>query len=218
MQSTSEEKIGRNVICDLLGSTNPEQIVVLGGHLDSWDVGQGAHDDAQGCIVAWESVRVLSQLSMRPSRTLRVVCWVDEEQGGRGAKHYHQSLTQQQLEDHVVAIESDMGCSHAIGFGFSGSPEAKQLLQSLLTLLKPIGSDTVVGDGRGVDITPLIESGVPGLLLRFDAAWWDRDYFHFHHSAADTVDKIDPKHLIQNIQTIAATIYMIADLPFRLPR
>jgi len=118
----------------------------------------------------------------------------------------------------LAAIESDMGCYQAIGFGFTGSDEAKAIIKELTEqLLKPIGADQISWNGGGVDITPLIDNGVPGFLLRLDEAWWNRDYFHFHHSAADTIDKIDIKHFRQNLQAIAALCYILAEMPSRLP-
>jgi carboxypeptidase Q len=214
---TLPDVLSRNVVAELRGRETPEEIVVVGGHIDSWDVGQGAHDDAQGCIAAWEAVRLIASLGLRPRRTVRVVMWTNEENGHRGADAYLANH-RHEVHDHVAAIESDMGCFRAVGFGLSAGGATKAALGGLLKHLGQVGADRVFDDGRGVDISPLIDAGVPGLLLRLDDEWWERDYFRLHHTAADTVDKVDPAHLRQNVAALAGLVYLLAECPQRLPR
>jgi carboxypeptidase Q len=209
-----------NVVADLKGTEFPDQIIVLGGHSDSWDVGVGAHDDAQGCMVAWSAVRLIAQLGLRPKRTLRVVLWTNEENGQRGASAYH-AEHKDELDNHVAAIESDLGAFRAIGFGFSGGSTARKWIKRFLSLLSAssgVDATSVKGDGRGVDISPLIDSGVPGLLLRLHDDWWYKSYFRYHHTEADTIDKVEPKWVLQNTAVIATISYLLADVPVRLPR
>ena len=124
------DKYSRNVIAELPGSEFPEEIVVLGGHIDSWDVGQGAHDDAGGCLAAWHAVKLIKKLGLKPRRTLRVVMWTNEENGGRGNKAYR-DMHAAELDNHVVAIESDAGVFKPKGFGFSGSVEAMNIVRKI---------------------------------------------------------------------------------------
>eukprot|EP00823_Brevimastigomonas_motovehiculus_P003959 TRINITY_DN251_c6_g1_i1.p1 TRINITY_DN251_c6_g1~~TRINITY_DN251_c6_g1_i1.p1 ORF type:complete len:515 (+),score=190.34 TRINITY_DN251_c6_g1_i1:96-1640(+) len=193
-----------------------EEFVVVGGHTDSWDVGQGAHDDAQGIIVAWEAIRLLKSLHLPMRRTLRFVGFVNEENGARGGSSYA-SIHEKELSRHQAVMETDLGAFQAIGFGFTGTNEARKELTSLSTLLKPISADQIVDDGGGVDIRASIDKGVPGLLLRLREDWWNRDYFLYHHSGSDTIDKIEAKYVKQNIQAIAAMIYCLAEMKDRLP-
>ncbi|HET6527679.1 MAG TPA: M28 family metallopeptidase, partial [Balneolaceae bacterium] len=180
----------RNIIAEIKGSKYPDEIVVLGGHIDSWDVGQGAMDDAGGCFAAWEAVMLMKELGLQPKRTVRVVMWTNEENGLRGGTGYRDMVKENgTLEDHVLAIESDGGVFKPLGFGFGGSDEAYKIVSEISKLLEPIGADKMVRGGGGADIGPLMREGVPGMGLLVDGT----RYFWYHHSVADTIDKLDPE-------------------------
>ena len=203
----------RNVVAELVGREKPDEIVVLGGHIDSWDVGTGAMDDGGGSVVTWEAVRLLSRLGLRPKRTLRVVLWTNEENGLAGANAYRDAH-QHELDRHVLAIESDAGVFSPRGFGFNGSDSAYRIMQWAGSLLSPIGSDSVLRGGGGADIGPLIQRGVPGAGLLVDGT----RYFWYHHTEADTIDKLDPAEMARCVATLAVMIYVVGDLDYRLPR
>lgn len=211
-----------NVLGEIVGSTHPEEVVVVGGHIDSWDVGQGAHDDGGGVVTSIEALAHLKRLGLRPRRTIRVVLWTNEENGLRGALAYRDQH-RSELENHVVAIETDGGLETPIGFGI-GMPAAKDApasprhraaekkLRDLLGLLAPIGADTLSLDGGGADIGPLMREGVLGMSI--DTV--GERYFEWHHTDADTIDKIDPRSLDLHVAALAVITYVIADLPDRL--
>ncbi len=180
------EAVSHNVMAELLGRELPHQVVVIGGHIDSWDVGQGAQDDAAGCLVAWEAVRLLKELGLRPRRTIRVVFWTNEENGTRGAEAYRDWVAPE-IQNHVLAIESDYGIFKPTGFSYSGNRAARKVLKEALELLAPLEATEMTEPGGGVDIRPLMELGVPGLGLNVVPT----RYFWYHHSPADTVDKVD---------------------------
>ena len=205
--------LSRNVVAEIRGSERPDEVVVLGGHIDSWDVGQGAMDDAGGSVAAWEAVRLMKELGLRPRRTVRVVLWTNEENGLRGGLAYR-DRHRDEVEDHVLAMESDAGTFDPIGFGFTGSEDAFRIVQSIGTLLQRIGAGEITRGGGGADISPLMELGVPGMGLRVEG---DR-YFWYHHTAADTLDKLDPREVALCTAAMAVMAYVVADLPQRLPR
>jgi carboxypeptidase Q len=203
----------RNVIAEIKGRELPEEVVVVGGHIDGWDIGEGAHDDAGGSLMSWEALRILSELGLKPRRTIRVVLWTNEENGLQGAKTYRR-LHDLEVENHVLAIESDYGTFHPSGYAFTGQPEAVEILQSVVDLLKEsMGPMEVRTPGGGADIGPLMAAGVPGAALTHKS----ERYFWYHHSPADTLDKIDPADFRNCAATLAATIFVVADLPTRLP-
>ena len=203
----------RNVIGELRGSERPDEIVVLGGHTDSWDVGQGAMDDAGGVVAAWEAVRLMKALGLRPRRTVRVVGWTNEENGLRGGAEYRNAHTGE-IDRHVLAMESDAGTFDPIGFGFSGTDDAFAIIQAVGTLLDRIDAGQITRGGGGADISPLMQLGVPGMGLRVDG----ERYFWYHHSAADTLDKLNPEDFAECVAAMAVMAYVVADLPQRLPR
>ena len=203
----------RNVVGEIRGSERPEEVVVLGGHIDSWDVGQGAMDDGGGVVAAWEALRLMKKLGLRPRRTVRVVGWTNEENGLRGGNAYRDAHAAE-LAGHVLAIETDGGVFRPLGFGFQGSDPALAIVREVGGLLKRIGADSVTKGGGGADIGPIMERGVPGMGLNVDGA----RYFWFHHSDADTIDKLDPREMGLSVATLAVMAYVIADLPDRLPR
>jgi carboxypeptidase Q len=201
----------RNVMAEIVGSEFPDEVVVLGGHIDSWDVGQGAMDDAGGVVAAWEAVRLIKELGLRPRRTIRVVGWTSEENGGPGGSKYVEDHGD---EYHVLAMESDGGVFKPSGFGFTGSDEAFSIMQEIGTLLERTESGTITRGGGGADIAPLMATGVPGMGLSVDGT----RYFWYHHTHADTVDKLDPDEVALCVATMAVVAYVVADMPERLPR
>jgi carboxypeptidase Q len=203
----------KNVMGELAGRERPDEVVVLGGHMDSWDVGAGAMDDGGGVVVAWEAVRLLQRLGLRARRTIRVVGWVNEENGGRGGQGYRDAHAAQ-LDHHDLAIETDGGVFRPIGFGFSGSDSGFTIVREVARLLAPLGADSMVRGGGGSDIEPIMQRGVPGMGLNTDAT----RYFWFHHSQADTPDKLDPREMAQCVAALAVMAYVVADLPEPLPR
>ena len=207
------DKYSRNVIAELPGSEFPEEIVVLGGHIDSWDVGQGAHDDAGGCLAAWHAVKLIKKLGLKPRRTLRVVMWTNEENGGRGNKAYR-DMHAAELDNHVVAIESDAGVFKPKGFGFSGSVEAMNIVRKISKLLNSLNADEITEGGRAADVAPLNDEGVPVMSLKVDGS----KYFWYHHTNADTFDKVDRDELNRCMAAMAIMAFVLADLNEPLPR
>lgn len=201
----------RNVIGEIVGRERPDEVVVLGGHIDSWDVGQGAMDDGGGVVAAWEAVRILNELGLRPRRTIRVVGWTNEENGLRGGRQYAADHAD---ETHVLAIESDAGVFRPSGFGFTGSDRAYEIVREIGGFLEGIGAGTITRGGGGADIGPLMERGVPGMGLDVD----ETRYFWYHHSDADTLDKLDPDEVALCVAAMGVMAYVVADLPEGLPR
>ncbi len=200
-----------NVMGEVKGWQQPNQVVVLGGHIDSWDVGQGAMDDAGGMVVAWEAVRLLKRLGLQPRRTVRAVGWTNEENGLRGAVAYRDA---HKAEDHVLAIESDAGAFRPFGVGFEGTADGLATATEIGAMLKAIGADRVLAGAGEADISPLKEIGVPTMGLDTD----ERRYFWYHHSQGDTLDKLDPAELARCVATLAAMAYVVADMETRLPK
>ncbi|MCO4099301.1 MAG: M20/M25/M40 family metallo-hydrolase [Gemmatimonas sp.] len=194
-----------NVMGELRGREKPNEIVVMGGHIDSWDVGQGAMDDAGGVVVAWEAIRLLKKLGLTPRRTIRAVGWTNEENGMRGGNAYRDMHKQ---EPHQLAIESDGGVFNPLGFGFTGTPEARKAVEAIGSLLVPIGAGKIGPSGGGADIGPIMATGVPGMGLEVDGT----RYFWFHHTDADTPDKLDPKEVQRCVAVMAVMAYIAADL------
>jgi len=215
MAARSEgEAPSANVIGELRGSELPDEIVVIGGHLDSWDVGQGAHDDGGGCVISMEAIHVLRKLNLIPRRTIRVVLFTNEENGLAGGHAYAETHSS---DKHIAAIEADSGIFQPLGFSLdvrnpSKGVRANQQLKDILTLLKPIGATEVHDGGSGADISPMKRRGLALLGLRVEGS----KYFNYHHSQADTLDKIDPDDLSRCVATMAVTAYVIADMPWAL--
>jgi carboxypeptidase Q len=185
---------------------------VIGGHIDSWDVGTGAVDDGGGCVVVWEALRLLKSLNVRPRRTVRVVLFTNEENGLRGGLAYR-DRHRAELADHVMMLESDGGVFRPRGFGFSGNDRARATVQDVATLLAGMQADTVGPSGGGADIGPSVQAAqVPAMALDVDGS----KYFLYHHTAADTVDKLDPLDVARCTAAVAVMSYVIAELPERL--
>jgi hypothetical protein len=203
-----------NVVADWPGRDKPDEVVLIGAHLDSWDLGVGAVDDGAGVAMVMETLRLFKTLSLRPRRTVRAVLYMNEENGLRGGKGYAEAHAAE-LARHVAAIEADSGAGRPLGFSIAGGPGADAIVKRLAAALRGIDADevTVGGDG-GADISVLGPYGVPLLGLRQDA----RRYFDWHHTPADTVDKIDPRELALATAAMATMAYGIADLPEPLPR
>jgi carboxypeptidase Q len=200
-----------NVVAEIRGSERPDEVVVVGGHFDSWDVGTGSTDDGGGCIVTWDALRLMKKLNLRPRRTVRVVLFTNEENGLAGARAYLERY-RGQLPNHVLMLESDSGVFRPTGFGFTGSVAARSTLQQIATLLRPIGADKIGPSGGGADIGPAVEAGdIPAMSLEVAG-----NYFLIHHTEADTVDKIDPIDMAKAAAAIAIVAYVIADKPERL--
>jgi Zn-dependent M28 family amino/carboxypeptidase len=212
---TAEEVNTYNVIGDLKGSEHPEQIVIVSGHLDSWDLGTGAIDDAAGVAVAMETAQLMQQLHLHPRRTLRVIAWIDEENLGRGHAEYARAHAAE-IGNHVAALESDLGASHPLGFRAKVNPEAAPRLQPVLDVLQVFGANLIQlsSDSPEADIEPLAKLGVPALGVMQDG----RIYFNYHHTAADTLDKIVPQELRENATAMAVMGYALATMPDPLPR
>jgi carboxypeptidase Q len=201
-----------NVVGEIRGREKPEEVVVVGGHLDSWDVGAGATDDGGGCVVTWEALRLMKKLNLRPRRTVRVVLFTNEENGGRGGLAYRDAH-RGELEKHVMMLESDGGVFRPLGFGFTGNDAARQTVKTIATLLSGIAADQISGGGGGADIGPSVqESHTASMSLEVEGG----KYFLIHHTPADTIDKIDPVEMAKCAAAVAVMSYVIADLPRRL--
>jgi len=218
-----------NVIGEIPGSEKPEEVVVAGGHLDSWDVGQGAQDDGSGIMATLEAAGLIQRLGLKPRRTIRVVFWVNEENGGAGGRAYRDALGDQGLHNHVAAIEMDGGAEKPIGFGLgegghprmpgsdtppAGAPPSKaiEFLRQIGSLLTPIGANQIQNNGGGSDIEPLMAAGIPGLGELSSGA----HYFDWHHTEADTFDKVNPQDFRESVAAMSVMMYVLADMPERL--
>lgn len=214
---TLPETNSNNVIAEIVGWERPDEVVVVGGHIDSWDVGQGAHDDGGGVVAAWQAVTLIKQLGLKPRRTIRVVAWTNEENGTGGAQAYLASLGND-VSKHVAAIEMDDGAERPLGYRFEmnaatpNSPQfntARAKLLEISRFLEDIGANTIVPGSGGADVTPLMRQGVPvlGVLTTME------HYFDWHHTNADTLDKVDLQDFRKNIASLAVMAYVLADMP-----
>lgn len=198
-----------NVIGEIPGREKPEEVVLLGCHLDSWDLGTGAIDDGAGCGIMIEAARRIGELPQRPRRTVRVVLFANEEFGLSGARAYAETHAAD-LPRHILAGESDFGSGRVWQADSRVAPEALPLFDAIAKLLAPIGVER--GDnesGGGADLSPMAPAGVPIVGLNQDGTY----YFDWHHTSNDTLDKIDPKDLDQNVAAWAAVAYAAAEMP-----
>jgi carboxypeptidase Q len=201
-----------NVIAEIPGSELPDEVVVMGGHYDSWDVGQGAHDDGAACIAAWHALTLIKQLGLTPRRTLRVVLWTNEENGLRGGNAYREWVGES-VANHVAAIEMDGGNERPVGFGVTvpnGDQErALGIAGQIGALLTGIEGGRITSGGGGADIGPLMQAGVPGLGFQTVG----EHYFDWHHTDADTIDKIEPVDFQKAVAMLAVMGFVLADMP-----
>ena len=213
-----------NLVAEIPGSESPDEVVVMGGHYDSWDVGQGAHDDGAACMAAWQALTIIRHLGLRPRRTLRVVLWTNEENGLRGAQAYRDWVGDD-IDSHVAAIEMDGGAERPIGFtlgiGFGDEEASDAIYEEALATLTEIGAlldginaGLMKRGGGGADISPLMKEGVPGMGLETVG----EHYFDWHHSEADTLDKVDPQDFRKAVAALGVIGYVLADMPGTLPR
>ncbi len=215
---TKEDAQSYNVIAEIKGSELPDEVVVMGGHYDSWDVGQGAHDDGAACMAAWQGLKIVHDLGLRPRRTLRVVLWTNEENGLRGGTAYREGLGDA-VNSHVAAIEMDGGNEKPVGFGFSipgsstdGTDERYEAafakLEQIGSLLDAVEAGSITRGGGGADIGPLMREGVPGMALRTVG----EHYFDWHHTDADTLDKVDKQDFRVATAMLGIMGYVLADM------
>ena len=203
----------RNVIAEIKGSEKPNEVIVMGGHIDSWDVGQGAMDDGAGCVAAWEALRLIKQSGIRPKRTIRVVLWTNEEiglAGGNGYRDAHRA----ELGDHIYALESDNGVFTPRGITFGGSAAGMAMVKSVATLLKRVGADSVAPGGPEADNGPIYALGVPAISIDTDQS----RYFWYHHTEADTPEKINPTDMQKVVAIMAVLANTFGNLNERIPR
>jgi hypothetical protein len=215
---TEPDADSANVIGEIPGRTLPDEVVVMGGHIDSWDVGQGAQDDGSGCLAPMQALALIQKLGLRPRRTLRVCLWTNEENGLRGGNAYR-SWSETRRERHVAAIEMDGGAERPVGFGLglrNTGPSRENQLARALARLRPVGAlldgihaGEIVAGGGGADIGPLMDAGVPGLGLRTVG----EKYFHWHHTHADTLDKVDLQDFRACMAAMGVMGYVLADMP-----
>jgi carboxypeptidase Q len=228
MQARTEpDRLSHHVVGELVGRELPEEVVVIGGHIDSWDVGQGAQDDGVGCMISLAAAELMLRSGLVPRRTIRVVFWTNEENGLRGGEAYRDRHADS-LDRHVAAIESDSGNGAVMGFRFdlraaalgptdgandaaleSARTRGLELLRPIAGLLASTGADSVFVAGGGADIGPIAELGVPCLGLHHDTS----EYFMIHHTAADTFDRIDPRTLQRNVAAMAVMAWALAEMP-----
>jgi carboxypeptidase Q len=205
-----------NVIGELRGTEKPDEIILLGAHIDSWDVGQGAHDDGAGCVAMMQAVAMLKRLGLTPRRTIRVVLFTNEENGLKGGKAYAETHASE-LPKTVMALEADAGGYAPIGFGVEhNDPDVAKRIRTRLApvaaLLRDLAASTIDEHGGGADISPMKPAGVAQVALLVA----NRTYFDYHHTAADTLDKVNPDDLSAMAAATAVLAYVIADMPERI--
>jgi Zn-dependent M28 family amino/carboxypeptidase len=203
-----------NVIGDIKGSEHPEQIIVISGHLDSWDLGTGAIDDGAGVAVSMEAANLIQKLRLKPKRTIRVIAWMNEENGLAGSKQYANDH-EKEMSNHLAVMETDGGAGHPLGLNMHTKPEVKAMLKPVAAILQDSGAGLLnLVEHCGADIEPMEKAGVPAFSPIQDS----RFYFNYHHTAADTLDKIVPKELAENSAVVAVAAYALANSEQPLPR
>lgn len=210
------DALSHNVVAELRGARKPGEIILIGAHLDSWDVGQGAHDDGAGVVMAMQALTWLRGLGVRPRRTIRVVLWTNEENGLAGGKAYARDHAAE-LPGHVAALEADMGGFRPRGVGIvledpAAQARAERKLRALAPAMRPLDAHRIFPGFGGADIGPMVPAGVPAMGLRVD----DSTYFDYHHTEADTLDKVDPAALAASTAALAAWAWVLAEQPDRL--
>jgi len=204
----------RNSVGEIVGRESPHEVIVVSGHINSWDVGQGAMDDGAGAFISVEALALLKFLELRPRRTLRAVLWTAEEPGLWGVQEYVKSHMSE-MENFKAVFESDIGTFKPLGLDFAGSTQAGCIVQEVLKLLAPLNATKFrSSDDVGSDIGYFIEQGVPGLSLNTE----NSKYFYYHHSEADTMTVENPDELDMCTAVWAVASYVLADLSVALPR
>ncbi len=199
-----EDVLSYNVIGEIKGSEYPKEIIAVGGHLDSWDVGDGAHDDGGGCMMSVEVGRTFIDLGIRPKRTLRVVMFMNEENGLRGGKKYAEEA-KAKGEKHIAALESDSGSFGPMGFSSMGKDEQRKKVQSWAPYFRPYHVWDFERRGSGADISPLEEQGV--FLMEMEPN--PQKYFNYHHTEADVFEVVDKRELELGAATLTSMVYLI---------
>jgi hypothetical protein len=202
-----------NVLAELPGREKPDEIVLIGAHIDSWDLGTGAIDDGAGVAMVMESLRLLKALGLTPRRTVRGVLFMNEENGLRGGRAYAAAHAAE-LPRHVLAMETDSGAGRPSGVSARVGPGGMERVKGLMSLVQSLGGTDVQEGGGGADLIPLLPAGVPQIGMRHDGG----EYFHWHHTAADTLDKVDPAQLAAGAARLAILAYAAAEDPDPLPR
>src|SRR6266568_2554495 len=203
-----------NVIGDIKGTEHPEQVIIISGHLDSWDLGTGAIDDGAGVAVSMEAANLIQKLHLKPKRTIRVIAWMNEENGEAGSKQYAKDH-EKQISNHFAAMETDSGAGHPVGVSIKANPEVKKMFAPVAKILQDSGAGILdLVEHCGADIESLEKAGVPAFSPIQDG----RFYFNYHHTAADTLDKIVPKELAENSAVVAVAVYALANMEQPLPR
>ncbi|MCK9421131.1 MAG: M20/M25/M40 family metallo-hydrolase [Bacteroidales bacterium] len=207
--ATHPESVSHNVIAEIKGTEHPNEVIAFGGHIDSWDIGQGAHDDGAGVVQTIEVLRLFKALGIKPRHTLRVIVFMDEEYAQRGAKAYAESAKQESNSipaiHHLAAIESDRGGFTPQGFSIDAPDSIVKIIHSWQPLLQPYGLWSIAKGGSGVDIRDLKPQGVPLIALVSDS----QRYFDYQHAASDTFDKVHPRELQLGSAAIAALVFLI---------
>jgi carboxypeptidase Q len=203
-----------NVIGDLKGTENPEQVVIVSGHLDSWDLGTGAIDDGAGLVLALETAHLLKELNLHPKRTVRVIAWMTEELGLYGGRAYGREHAGE-IAKHFAGVETDSGAGHPMGVFIKGDDSIEAMLQPVADVLQTSGAGALkMTDDAPPDLIPLNLRGMPAFTPMQDV----RKYFDYHHTAADTLDKVDPKELRENAAVVAVLTYALASMKSELPQ
>ncbi len=208
---TLTDVISHNLVAEITGSEYPIEIIAIGGHIDSWDIGTAAHDDAGGCVAVWEAAKLLMKLGLKPKHTIRVVLWTNEENGVEGGKMYaekHKNVP------HILMFEFDSGVFAPSEVRLTAPDTVQKLYNHFLPLFQKISNISITGGGGGVDISSMMKLGVPGMSLNTSDGG---KYFWYHHSDKDTPDKIDPKDMNNCVAAIALAIYLYDGLPMKLP-
>jgi hypothetical protein len=195
-----------NVIGEIKGSVHPEEIIDIGGHLDSWETGKGANDDGSGVTQSVEVLRLFKITGIKPKRTIRAIAFMNEENGLRGGRKYAEKAFEKK-ENHIVAIESDAGSFLPLGFGLNMPQDKKNKIIAWKPLFIPYGMHNFDGDGDGADISPMTKKGVPGIGLQVNS----QRYFDIHHAASDTFDNVNRRELEMGAAAMAGLIYLLSE-------
>ena len=203
----------RNVVAEIAGTDLADEVVLVSGHFDSWDVGNGVMDDADGAWISWSALSLVKQLGLKPRRTLRLVMWACEETGGLGGVQYHTDH-QADAGKYQIVMESDEGVFLPYGLMFRGNTDATAIIQSIGVLMKAINATGVMGGGGGLDVSPWYSDNVPAASI-----WTGNDrYFNYHHTNADNMAVMNPDELDMAAAVWTVYAWVLADMTAMLPR